>query len=173
MTTQEFRSNITKHYKTDNVVNYILCTVFILIGFYFLINFFQIKYSEPESSLNPWSLFAAAIPISFGLYGFWRIKQDYVVNEVFNNSSIDRKRLIVEEYLSKVKVVFRTNEGNFFSYRYRNMYFGLVDLKVYLDEDKILYNIGGADRSGFKGFIDFGLTRRAGKMFKNHLTACL
>jgi len=143
------------------------------MGLFFLIKFLQGKFQKNGASVNPWSLLALVVPISFGLYGFWRIKQDYVVKEVYNTSSIDYKRKIVEEYLSKAKILFKTNEENFFSYRYRNRYFGLVDLKVYLTNEKILYNIVGADRSGFKGFIDFGLTRRANKKFENHLTACL
>src|SRR6187399_2555760 len=123
MTSQEFRNKIIRYYKTDNVFNYIICIAFILLGLFFLVKFLQGNFSQNEASLNPLSLLASGIPILFGIYGLWRIKQDYIINEMYSNASIDTKRIVVEQYLSKVKILFQTKEGNYYSYRYRNRYF--------------------------------------------------
>ena len=173
MTKQEFRQKIKGYYKTDDVVNYILCIVFILIGLFFFFFFLQGQLSQKGTLLNPWSLLVSAIPILFGIYGLWRIRQDYIVNEMYSNASIDTKRVTVEDYLSKVKILYQSKDGNYYSYRYRNKYFMIVDLRVYLAVDKILYNTMGGDRSALKGIIDFGLSYRASKKFQRHLNACL
>lgn len=143
------------------------------MGLFLIIKFLQGKFSHNELSPNPLSLLASAIPLTFGLYGLWRIKQDYIVNEMYSTASIDTKRIIVEEYLSKMKILFQTKEGNYYSYRYRNKYFMIVDLRVYLADNKIMYNTMGGDRSALKGIIDFGLSYRAAKKFQSHLNACL
>ena len=113
------------------------------------------------------------MPIALGVYGFWRIRQDYIITSFYSNASLDKKNKVVEEYLSNVKVLFRAKDGNYYSYRYRNKFFMLVDLRVYLDDDKILFNVMGGHSSSLKGIIDLGLTKRAIKRFENYLIDCL
>ncbi len=149
------------------------CIIVILGGLFFLFKVVQDKHNGNQSSETGWLILAPAIPILIGSYGIWRIRQDYIVKAVYSNATIDKKKEVIEEYLSNVKVLFRSKDKNYYSYRYRNKYFMIVDLRVYLDEDKILFNVMAGDSSALKGIIDFGITNRATKRLENYLKACL
>ena len=173
MTVQTFRNKITGVYKTDNVINYVTCIIFIFGGLFLLFKIIQGKYTHIQNSSALLVILIPLMPIALGVYGIWRIRQDYIVTSFYSNASIDKKSKVVDEYLSNVKVLFRSKDGNYYSYRYRNRFFMLVDLRVYLDDDKILFNVMGGDSSSLKGIIDFGLTKRAIKRFENYLIDCL
>ena len=173
MTEQIFRKKIIGFYKTDNVMNYVVCGIIIFGGLFLLYKTLAQKHDHYHNASSLFTVLFSLFPIAFGIYGLWRIRQDYIVKVVYSNANIDIKNKVVEEYLAKVKVLFKARDGNYYSYRYRNRFFLVVDLRVYLDEDKILFNAMAGDSSAGRGFIDFGLTNRATKKFENHLKACL
>jgi hypothetical protein len=142
------------------------------MGIYFLVKILYdgLPKEVPERYMI---VIVPIIPISFALYALWRIPKDYVVYQVDSNSSIEEKVKIIEDYFSDVQVVWKSEEGNYISYRYKNKFWSKVDLRFFVDHNKVLCNVKGADTSGSKGLFDFGLTRRATNRLTEHLNACL
>jgi hypothetical protein len=71
------------------------------------------------------------------------------------------------------KTTWKQVEGGYRSYRYANNFFSKVDVRFFIDEKKVLFNVQGADTSSIKGVIDFGLTKRATKRLKEYLEVSL
>jgi len=170
MNESEFKKIITHEKKSDNTVNYILCTGLIIMGFYFLMKIYNdfdpTKGNEVFLILPiPFILFCA------GFYGLWRIPKDYFVSIVSSTQTISKKENLIDDYLklSKHKIIWREKTDNIIDVRYRNIFWNYVDLKIYVDNDKFMFNAQGADLTSAKGIIDFGLTRRANNKLMNFL----
>jgi hypothetical protein len=172
MTTESFRHKIKRYYRTDDIVNYIMSLMFLGMGIYFLGKLFYegLPKKFPEKYLI---ILAPLIPIASALYAFWRIPKDYIVYRVDSNLSKEEKIKLIEDYLSDVQVIWKSIEGDYRSYRYKNKFWSKVDLRIYVDDTKLLYNVHGADSYGLKGVFDFGLTRRAAKRLMEHLNTFL
>ena len=166
----EFRKLILKEHKTDNTVNYILCFALICMGIYFL---FKIITDYDPAKGNE-VLLILVLPLFLflaGFYGLWRISQDYIITSVLSTKTISEKENFIDNYLaiSRHKIVWRQKKDKINYIRYRNIFWNFVDLKIYIDNDKFMFNAQGADLTSAKGIIDFGLTKRANVRLKNYL----
>jgi hypothetical protein len=170
MSEEEFKEAITYEYKTDNTVNYILCIAIIILGVYFL---YQI-YVDFESSQSKYAWLVLLLPLmlfSEGFYLLWRISKDYLISIVPSTKPISEKVTIIDDYLSLSKNEIIWNERNYeiIQIRYKNRFYNYVDLNIYIDNEKFMFNAQGVDRRRPKGMIDFGLTKRANIKFKRFL----
>jgi hypothetical protein len=111
--------------------------------------------------------------IGLSCYVLWRIPQGYKVYQVDSVIQVVAKIDIIEHYLSDVKITWQLVDGNYRSYTYRNKFFRKVDLRLYIDSSKVLFNAQGTDTTATKGCIDFGLGARAAKRFRKYLKANL
>lgn len=167
MSELDFKKAITFSSNSDNKFNYFLCATLIMIGLYFMIKFI-VDYEEFK---NKESLMTIILPLVFAFYGLWRIPKDYIVSAISSRKPINEKESIINSYFttSKLKVIWSNKNENVIDIRYRNYYFNKVDLKVYIDNEKFLFNAQGTDITGAKGIWDFGLTNRANQKIKNFL----
>jgi hypothetical protein len=173
MTAESFRNKIKRIYKIDDITNYVISFMFIGIGLYFLSKIVRNNLPTYDTPEKYTILFLPMIPIAVALYALWRIPKDYIVHQINSTKPMEEKVEVVEHYLSEVKVVWKSIEGNYRSYRYRNRLFTKVDVRFYIDENKVFFNVQGADFSALKGIIDFGLTRRATKRLNQYLQTYL
>jgi len=172
MTANDFKEKIKKPHKADDTINYIVCFFFVVVGLYFLVKII----SELDSFPYLAKFLVFALPLIFitaGIYGIWRLKNTYLIQQIDSAQAIDKKAQAVDEYLNQLNVQFKRQDDNFISLRYRNKYLTSIDAQIYYDSDKILYYAEGADLSGIRGIIDFGLSRRAMKRIERHFKACL
>ena len=174
MTIEQFNQKIKKRDKFDDLLNYLTCIAFIALGLFFLFEIIDDGFNTSITGVEKYKgLFLPLIFILLGIYGFWRIPKDYEVINLRSNRSKDEKSKIVNDYLSNLKIEQKTVDNDFIECRYRNLFFNKVDLRIFIDEQGILFNAQGVDQSGAKGFIDFGLTRRATRRLKKHIKANL
>jgi len=174
MTKEQFTQRIKKRDKFDDILNYFVCVAFVLFGL-------CISYVIIDDDLNTSNILTGKYKgllisiylILLGMYGFWRIPKDYEVMNIRSNKSKDEKSKIINDYLSNLKMEQKTVDNGFIECRYRNMFFNKVDLRIFIDEHGILFNAQGVDQYGGKGFIDFGLTRRATKRLEKYIRANL
>lgn len=173
MTRESFQHKIKKIYKTDNITNYVVSFLFFGMGVYFLFKIIIDGLPTQEAPEKYMILIVPLIPITAALYAIWRIPKDYIVHQVDSQKTLEEKLELIELYLSDKKILWMQVEGGYRSYRYANNFFSKVDVRFFIDEKKVLINVQGADTSGLKGVIDFGLTSRATKRLKEYLEASL
>lgn len=172
MTAESFRKKIRRNYRTDDITNYIVSFLLLGLGIYFVGKILHdgLPKVSPAKYLV---ILAPAIPVFFGLYAIWRISKDYIVYQVDSNLTPEEKFKIIDDYLSNVKVVWRSEEGNCRSYRYENKFWSKVELRFFVDDRKLLYNVIGGNTYALKGVINFGLTKRATRRLAQYLNARL
>jgi len=173
MTIETFKHKIKKRSRFADILNYLTCSAFIVIGLYFLYKVLNYDFNPLYGNGQYLVVLVSLIPLVFGFYGFWRIPKDYEVTCIYSTKSIEEKEKIIYEYFSTLKVVSKSLGTSFIECRYRNIFLNKVDLKIFIDEEKILFNAQGVDQSGSKGIFDFGLTNRATKKIKKYINACL
>ena len=173
MTAESFRQKIKGNFKTDDVTNYIASILFIGLSCYCFFRIIQDGLPADPTPKRYLIFIVPLVPMSFAFYALWRIPKDYLVYQIDSTKKVEEKITVIENYLTDVKVIWKSIESNYRTYRYKNKFLSKVDLRFYIDETKILYNIQGADTSGLKGVFDFGLTRRATKRLAEHLNASL
>jgi hypothetical protein len=172
MTIEQFNQKIKKRDKFDNLFNYLICSVFIALGLFLLFKILDDGFNNSISGVERYEmLLLPLICILPGIYGFWRIPKDYKLNSIRSNKTIDEKLKIITEYLSDLKIEQKTVDNNFIECRYENIFLNKVDLRIFIDEQEILFNAQGVDQSGATGIIDFGLTSRATRRLKKYLKA--
>jgi hypothetical protein len=172
MTARDFEERIKKPYKTDNTMNYIVCLFLIAVGLFFLGKIIRDIDSFPYLA----KFLVFILPLIFiiaGAYGIWRLRNTYRVQQIDSTESLEKKAQAVEKYLNQLKIERKRQDGNFISFRYRNKYLTSIDANVYYDNDKILYYAEGADLSGIRGIIDFGISKRATNRIGKYFKACL
>ena len=174
MTIEQFNQKIKKRDKFDDLLNYLTCIAFIALGLFFLYKIMEDGFNTSMKGVEKYKVLL--LPLIFilpGIYGFWRIPKDYEVISIRSKKTKDEKLKIITDYLSDLKIEQKTVDNDFIECRYRNFFFNKVDLRIFIDEQEILFNAQGVDQSGAKGFIDFGLTRRATRRLKRYLHANL
>lgn len=178
MTIEAFRKYIKKNRlnnlisRLNYLINYLICLVFKLAGIYLL-------FITLYDGFNTNNLTGIYIPIIgpiflcfIGSYGFWRIPRDYEVTSIFSVKKTDEKWNIINDYLSQLKIESRSLTIGVVECRYKNKFFNRVDLTIYVDDEKFLFNAHGVD-FGSGGFIDFGLTGRSKRKLKKYIQSCL
>jgi hypothetical protein len=173
MTAENFEDKIKGTFKNDDTVNYLLCYLVIAIGLFFI-------YKIWDDGLPPFYgigryavLVLPLIPISFGCYGLWRISKTYRIGQLSSTKSVIEKEKVIDEFLQQLDIIKKNFEDNILNVRYRNKFFTEIDVRFYWDDNKILFNAEGADMSGLKGIIDFGIGKRSMMRIKRHLEDCL
>ncbi len=96
--------------------------------------------------------------IFFGLYGFYRIPQDYKITKIPSNKTILEKTAIIKKYLQDMKILEETLEVNYFQIRYTNKFFNLIDMFVFFDNNNFFINVR---QKANNGYLDFGTGKRA------------
>ena len=173
MTAKSFEQKIKSIYRLDNIVNYVTSFILLGIGLYFFFIILTEGFPKKNGTEKYILLVVPFIPIVIGSYAIWRIPQDYTVYQIDSSLSIEEKIKLIEKYFSNVKVIWKSVEDNYRSYRYRNRWWGFVDLRFYVNDTNLLFNAHGADRFGMKGIFDFGLTWRSRQRLKKFLKAKL
>ncbi|MEM9829775.1 MAG: hypothetical protein AAF944_04015 [Bacteroidota bacterium] len=173
MTIDQFRHTLKKTEKIDNIMNYLVCVVFIGFGIWMASSLIIGGLPHPELGYKKYLILI--FPLTFviiGIYGFWRIPKDYQVGSIYSLKTIDEKWAIVNEYLSHLKIRHKKIENTQIECVYRNKYLNSLVVKMYLDDSKILYNVQSLDVFN-KGIIDFGLSKRATKRLRCFLESRL
>ena len=165
MTQEQFKKCIQRPDKIQDIINYLICVLVISGGLFFLAITLQIITSRPKHDLD---IYAATFLLSIGLYGLWRIPQDYEIISINSDKTLEQKKQITESYLLTLNVCSRSVSGDFYRIQYRNKFWNSVDLCVAFNEKRFFISAKGADNYGGKGIIDFGLTRRATKRAKEY-----
>jgi hypothetical protein len=165
----EFKKVITHEHKTDNTANYVLSIAFICMGIYFLYKIYA-DYDSTKGNAVFLILLLPFILFSTGFYGLWRISKDYIVTSISSTKTISEKENLIDKYfsISKHKIVWKEKRDDLIYIRYRNVFWNFVDLKIYIDDNKYIFNAQGADLTRSKGIIDFGLTKRANNKLKKY-----
>tara|TARA_B110000261_G_C12859393_1_gene267736 strand:- start:44 stop:571 length:528 start_codon:yes stop_codon:yes gene_type:complete len=175
MTEKEFISEIKKPFKLDDIVNYCLGIIFIVIGTFFFWLIISDGFNSELGIVKYSILFLPLFLLISGIYVIWRIPKDYIVNCIYSSKSSTEKLNCLESYFSQYTIESKSNENNLLLYRYyKNWWLFRVTIIAYIDEEKILFNAQGAEWGGGpKGVIDFGFTKNATIQLKNHLKAYL
>ena len=176
MTNLEFQKLVKDKRRKDDYFNYFLCIVFIAMGLYFFtktIN--EIIQTQTYDKGAKFGLFTVGlVPLIFGLYGFWRIPKCYLTKTLFSNLPKLDKTKIIDNYFTNVKLTNRQDFNDLYEIQYQNKYLTYINVTIFIDNEKFLYYVTGADLRGSKGFIDFGISKRATKRLTNYLeNACL
>ncbi len=166
MTVDDFKKQIKSKFKVDDTSNYVTCYVFIGMGLFFI---YQIWTDNSPAFI----LIVALLPMFMGFYGLWRIDKSYVVVQLNSNKTVSEKEQVINNYLQRLNVIRKNLDENILSVRYRNKFFAEIDVRFYWDDKKILFNAEGADSSGLKGIIDFGIGKRSMQRIKRYLEDCL
>jgi hypothetical protein len=163
MTQQEFRRKIRRLYRNDLIALYLVCAFFLGLAI-----FYSIK-SISEGPPKPASWIIIVFLYIFIGYVLWRIPKEFMVTRIDSLKTVEEKRTIIEKYFADVKIVTKMIDNRFISICYQNKYFTRIDARFYIDDDKILFNVQGANTHQLKGVIDFGLTARATRRLEKYL----
>ena len=177
MTYQEFQERIKKEDASNKYGNYFTAVLFLCIGLYFayLVNFtnwYVEKQRTTENIVPIWMVHGLAVSfVLAGLYGFWRIPQDYKITTISSKKSIAEKRQIMDQLKGDFKLFQQSEAENYGRYSYAKSFgvqFGihiLVDDKgFYLNAQRIVHN---------GGIIDFGSSKRATDKIRNKILSYL
>jgi len=175
MTEKEFTSEIKKPFKLDDIVNYCLGIIFIVIGTFFFWLIISDGFNSELGIVKYSILFLPLFLLISGIYVIWRIPKDYIVNCIYSSKSSTEKLNCLESYFSQYTIESKSNENNLIIYRYyKNRWLFRGTIILYIDEEKILFNAQGAEWGGRpKGVIDLGFTKNATSQLKKHLKAYL
>ncbi|MEK6482554.1 hypothetical protein WJR50_33810 [Catalinimonas sp. 4WD22] len=168
MTVDQFKQELKEPEKTNDILNYLVCVFFIGFGIWMIGDLIINDFYHPRHKGNYLILLAPLLSIIIGIYGFWRIPKDYQIGCINSVKTIDEKWMVINEYLSQLKIRSKKIENNQIECVYRNKFFNSLVISVYLDENKVLFNVQSLD-SVNKGIIDFGLSKRATKRLKKFL----
>jgi hypothetical protein len=148
--------------KITRFFNYVLCITVMLMGLYFLVDFNK----SGKISADYFFLLLVAM----GLYGFYRIPQDYKITSIASNKTVSDKAEIVKKYLEGKKLFEETIESNYFQIRYRNKYLTLIDMFIYIDNNYFYINVR---QKASGGYLDFGIGKRATRKIITHIKDAL
>jgi hypothetical protein len=165
MTIDQFKEQVKRKDPFADISNYLMCIGFIMAGFYF---YYQILTMAKSDVAYVLLIIPTAI-VSMGLYGFWRIPRTYDVVIVQSKTDIKVKLKIIHEYLSSRKAETKSRKNNFLDTSYVNEFGNKVDLRLYVDTQKILFNVQKGDQFKANRMFDFGVTRRASEKIESYL----
>lgn len=165
MTKHEFKKILVNKDRYNYIGNYILCSVLFLCGLFFIYLIFDYKLLPSNKGIDYLTLILPSFLCSLSIYGFWRIRKDYDIIELYQKDDVASKYELFQSYLSLKEVVSNDKMDSLLIARYKNKYLNKVDLYFYADNDKLLTNIRGVSQYGGLGFVDFGLTKRAKNNF--------
>lgn len=169
MTILEFKGNIAKKNRIDKIYNYVITSIAIFGGFFFL---YKLEFTEwyeikslivnvaPKIMIRILYIFL----ITVGFYGIWRIPHLYSFSQVKCLSTIKDKSDVIEKV--KLKLNFRNHKvsDNYFEFKYLGLLYNPFLVRIFIDEESFFINVQQIDSSG--GFIDFGNSNRV----KNKIT---
>ena len=174
MTAATFQQKIKDIYKPD--YRYSKWSAWLLLGVNVCFYLWLLWHIWRSQGHRPWELLI--IPAVFSLfvgYATWCWKQAYRIHQFDSSKTILEKTAIIGRYIADLKVVWHYTEGNYHSITYRNRLFMRVDLRLYIDQHKILANLQRTSRYIIhrKNHLDLGLAQAATKKLKKYLEAHL
>lgn len=159
MTVRDFKKILKAPNHFMDMIDYGLCLTLIVIGLYFIQTFDSLLYAIP----------CGLVFILAGVYGFWRIPENYIVNRYASDLSRDKKIELIEQYLKTKKGFNYSVADDIIYYHYTGSFFADVYLVLYADDSQLLVNVNGLGTPRGTGFMDFGLTFRARKRLQLYL----
>lgn len=160
MTVSEFKKILKAPNHFMDMIDYSLCLTFIVIGLYFIQTLDSLLYAIP----------GGLVFILAGVYGFWRIPKNYIINRYASDLSSDKKIELIEQYLKTKKGFNYSVADDIIYYHYTGSFYSDVYIAVFVDDKQILVNVNGLGRQRGGGFLDFGLTFRARKRLQLYLS---
>ncbi|RRJ92608.1 hypothetical protein [Flavobacterium macacae] len=169
MTILEFNSNIARKNRIDKIYNYVITSLAIFGGLFFLYKFEFTEWYEIKSlAVNVAPKIMIRILyiflITVGLYGIWRIPHLYSFSQIKCLSPIEDKLTVIEKVKIKLNFSNQKVSDNSFECKYLGLLYNPFLVRIFIDEESYLINVQQIDPTG--GFIDFGNSNRV----KNKIT---
>lgn len=166
MTTDQFKEQIKKKDPFANLSNYLMCIGFIMAGFYFYNLILTMAKSDAAYGL----LIIPTLILAMGLYGFWRIPRTHDIVMIQSKLDAKDKLQIVQTYLSKRNSQAKLNKYKFLEASYINEFGNGIQILLYIDSQKVLFNVQKGNQFRAGRMFDFGVTRRAAEKMEVYLT---
>ncbi len=170
MTASSFQQKIKGIYgpefRTSKWTTWLLLTVVLCVFVALLVHAWGFQAHRPWKLLLLPALYVLLIA-----YGIWCRKKAHRIHQFDSPKTIQEKTTIIENYTTGLNVVWRYSEGNYHSITYRNRLFIRIDLRFYIDQNKILANVQPTANyiTRRKNHLNIGLAHSATKKLQQYL----
>lgn len=156
MTETAFKKIVWSDNASDNGFNYFFVVSFIALGLFWLFNLNVTDVSIYKAVLGCLSV---VLPFVFAFYLARSITRNTKVITLDNNASQEDKKAIVKAFLASKKGCKELSLGQpkVRLYEYQSRLKIPLYLYVYIDDQKVLFNIRRKDNFLIKELFDFGL----------------